>query len=70
MAAIYEPRLAVGLLFTSLLGPFKNFETGSVVPTLVVFIGQSQTPIEKAAGQDSGTQIPREPPPDWLKGGH
>ena len=59
VAAIYEPRLAVGHLFTSLWGPFKNFETGCVAPSLVVFIGQSQTPFWKAAGQDSVTQIPR-----------
>ena len=32
-------------LFTSLWGPFKNFETGCVAPSLVVFIGQSQMPI-------------------------
>ena len=34
-----------GHLFTSLWGPFKNFETGCVAPSLVVFIGQSQTPV-------------------------
>ena len=45
VAAVYEPRLLVGHLFTSLWRPFKNFQTSCIEPSLVVFIGQSQTPI-------------------------
>ena len=70
VAAVYEIRLDVGHLFISLWGTFKNIETGCGAPSLLVFIGQSQTPIQKASGHDSVTKIPRELPPDWLKGGH
>ena len=57
-------------MFTSLWGHLKNLQTSCVTLSLLVVYWPITDAIWEATGWDSVTQIVREPPPDWSKGGH